>query len=193
VTRIDEGGNVVQTVTAGSGADAVAAGPDAVWVANDLERDGHARRSGVEYGARDDPGRRRPERHRGDRQRRLGEQRARRNALEDRPGKQCRRADVKTGNRPEGVVVTSGQMFLAVRASGTGHRGGTLTVLTPSADFTNIDPAAYFSNSQVLALTNDGLTGFRRVGASAGTRLVPDLATTSSCSRSTAISRPTAA
>ena len=35
---------------------------------------------------------------------------------------------VVTGNRPEGVALSDGEMFVAVRASGAGHRGGTLTI-----------------------------------------------------------------
>ena len=76
-------------------------------------------------------------------------------------------------------MVDSGQLFVAVRASGAGHRGGTLTMLTADGDFGSDDPVLTVgdrSQAQVFALTNDGLTGFRRVGGSAGTRLVPDLA-----------------
>ena len=71
-----------------------------------------------------------------------------------------------------------GRLFVAVRASGIGHRGGTLTVLTSSGDLHHLDPALVEPRTewQVAALTNDGLTGFRRVGGSAGTQLVPDLA-----------------
>jgi peptide/nickel transport system substrate-binding protein len=85
---------------------------------------------------------------------------------------------VRTGGRPEGVAFASGSLMVAVRASGTGHRGGTLRVLAPSPLVTTYDPAdAYSTNDwQMLALTNDGLTGFRRVGGGAGTRVIPDLA-----------------
>ena len=87
---------------------------------------------------------------------------------------------VKTGNRPQGLVLDAGALFVAVRASGAGHRGGTLTVLTRAATCaaaTSTRPVAYTQTEwQVVVLTNDGLTGFRRVGGSAGTRLVPDLA-----------------
>ena len=43
----------------------------------------------------------------------------------------------------------------------------------------SIDPAITYDPGswQVLALTNDGLTGFKRVGGADGSRLVPDLAT----------------
>jgi DNA-binding beta-propeller fold protein YncE len=50
----------------------------------------------------------------------------------------------KTGNRPEGVVFSSGSLFVAVRASGTSHRGGTLTMLTSSDALPNIDPATAY-------------------------------------------------
>src|SRR5581483_7365852 len=42
---------------------------------------------------------------------------------------------VRTGNRPEGVALSSGSLFVAVRASGAGHRGGTLRVLAASGSF----------------------------------------------------------
>ena len=126
--------------------------------------------------SRHDPGRRRPERHRGRGRRGLGEQRARRHALEDRPRAQRGRPDAcATGERPKGVALDSGALFVAVRASGAGHRGGTLTVLAPQLRAsTRLDPA--LRADRASRLTNDGLTGFRRVGGSAGTRLVPDLA-----------------
>ena len=85
---------------------------------------------------------------------------------------------MKTGNRPEGLVVDSGSLFVAVSSSGLGHYGGTLTVLTSPGYLDNVDPArAYPSpDGQVAVLTHDGLTGFRRVGGNAGLKLVPDLA-----------------
>ena len=88
---------------------------------------------------------------------------------------------VTTGNRPQGLVREAGALFVAVRTSGAGHRGGRLTLLTSSGDLRGgrfLDPALAYTQTewQVVALTNDGLTGFRRVGGTAGTRLVPDLA-----------------
>src|SRR5262249_39341740 len=69
-------------------------------------------------------------------------------------------------------------LFVAVRASGIGHRGGTLTLLTSSGDLVHTDPALDYGQleNQVAALAYDGLTGFRRVGGDAGFQLVPDLA-----------------
>jgi YVTN family beta-propeller protein len=80
---------------------------------------------------------------------------------------------VRTGNAPEGLVADAGTLFVAVRGSGVGHRGGTLAV-RGGAGFYGLDPALNVGYEN--ALTNDGLTGFRRVGGSAGTRIVPDLA-----------------
>jgi YVTN family beta-propeller protein len=85
---------------------------------------------------------------------------------------------IATGNRPEDVVFDSGSLFVAVRA--TGRPGGTLRVLDSGNDndLHSVDPALAYSYTewQIVMLTNDGLTGYRRVGGSAGTRLVPDLA-----------------
>ncbi len=82
---------------------------------------------------------------------------------------------LKTANRPEGVAMAGNAIYVAVRASGLGHRGGTLTVLE-TASFDSIDPAlAYFGPASMI-LTNDGLTGYRRVGGSDGGHLVADLA-----------------
>ena len=51
---------------------------------------------------------------------------------------------VTTGNRPQGLVHEAGALFVAVRASGAGHRGGRLTLLTSSGDLRGgrfLDPA----------------------------------------------------
>jgi YVTN family beta-propeller protein len=87
-------------------------------------------------------------------------------------------ATVATGNRPEGIVGDADSLFIAVRASGAGHRGGTLRVLLPPDNVTTVDPALTFTpeTEQVVVLTNDGLTGFRKTSGSAGLGLVPDLA-----------------
>jgi peptide/nickel transport system substrate-binding protein len=85
---------------------------------------------------------------------------------------------VTTGNRPEGIVLDSSTLFLAVRDSGAAHRGGTLTILAPGDDLVHVDPAAAIGlpEEQVFALTNDGLTAFRKVSGAAGYQLEPDLA-----------------
>ena len=173
VTRIDSSGNLVPTVT-GSGADAVAVGPDAVWVANSLDGtvtrvDPSLTKGPVTVAVGDGPGAIAV----------TGTDVWVSNELTgtlsriDPVGNTVVQT-VTTGNRPEGVVTDSGQLFVAVRSSGVGHSGGTLTVM--SGGFSGIDPAGYFSNAQLLSVTNDGLMGFRRVGGPAGARLVPDLA-----------------
>jgi peptide/nickel transport system substrate-binding protein len=85
---------------------------------------------------------------------------------------------IRTANRPEGVALSSGSLFVAVRASGIGHRGGTLRVLAPAFALISKDPAIGYGpqDIQILTLTNDGLTTMLRVGGSNGYRLVPDLA-----------------
>ena len=87
-------------------------------------------------------------------------------------------AAVTTGNRPEALAYANGDLFAAVRASGAGHRGGTLAVLEPAKYVTTVDPAVEYSppELQLGGITNDGLVGYDRVGGIAGRRLVPDLA-----------------
>ncbi len=178
LSRIDPAkGSVVQTIAVGNGPAGVAFGSGSVWVANDL--DGTVSRispntnsvaatvpvgdgpSGVAVGAggvwvsnefdgtivRIDP---------------------RKNAVVQR---------LKVGNRPQGVAVVAGSVFVSVRASGAGHRGGTLTMQTDRY-VDSIDTAVAYDTLSwsMLNMTGDGLTGFKRAGGSEGTQLVPDLA-----------------
>jgi peptide/nickel transport system substrate-binding protein len=85
---------------------------------------------------------------------------------------------IPIGNRPEGLAAGDGGVWVAVQSSGQGHQGGRLVVLGSGLD--SIDPAIENTStaSTVLAAVYDGLTNTRRVGGSAGTQLVPDLATT---------------
>lgn len=87
---------------------------------------------------------------------------------------------VRTGNQPQEMAVSGQSLYVAVKASGVTHRGGTLTVfpIDPTG-FDSIDPARAYSEDawSALSVTNDGLVTFQRVGGSDGTRLVPDLAT----------------
>jgi YVTN family beta-propeller protein len=179
VTRIDlRTGSVIEPIQSGSGAGAVTVGAGSVWVANSLDSTvtridpvSNAVRAVIPVG--DGP-----------------------NGIAVAPGAVWASNELagsltkidpargipvqtrETGNRPEGVVFAAGSLFVAVRTSGSGHRGGTLTMLTSSGAVTTIDPALAFGPQalQVMVITNDGLTGFRRVGGSGGTRLVPDLA-----------------
>jgi YVTN family beta-propeller protein len=90
---------------------------------------------------------------------------------------------VTTGNHPDGIGLSGSALYLAVRAAGNDHRGGTLTVVRDGVlehdQLALLDPAiSYIIVAwQVLMITNDGLVTFQHAGGSAGTRLVPDLAT----------------
>ncbi len=91
---------------------------------------------------------------------------------------------VQTGNHPSGIGLTNTALYLAVRSAGSGHQGGTLTVVRDGlVEHVNqaivLDPALSYLAPfwQLLTITNDGLVTFQRAGGSAGTRLVPDLAT----------------
>jgi peptide/nickel transport system substrate-binding protein len=179
VTRIDERtGNVIGTVTAGSGANAVAVTPTGVWVANrldstvtDIDPETNGIRATVPVG---------------DAPRGIA---ASAEAVwvsneiggslsEIDPARDVVVQSVPTGNRPQGVVLSRSKLFVAVRASGLGHRGGTLRILGNSG-IVNPDPASTYAPGdwQMLANTNDGLIGFRRTGGGEGAQLVPDLAT----------------
>jgi YVTN family beta-propeller protein len=180
LTRLDErSGNVLETLHVGAGAGAVTAGANGVWTANSL--DGTVTQvdpatTGIRATIPVDAG---P------------------NGVVAQPGAvwvsnglagTLSRIDpvrdtvvqtLKTGNAPQGLAQDAGKLFATVRASGPGHRGGTLTVLDRAGEIDSIDPAVAYAPVawQVLAMTNDGLVTFKRVGGSAGSRLVPDLAT----------------
>jgi peptide/nickel transport system substrate-binding protein len=84
---------------------------------------------------------------------------------------------VRLSNSPRGLAVTPDGVYVAVRATGLSHRGGTLRLVSSfGLDF--IDPALSYSpvGWSILAVTNDGLVGFRRIGGIQGIQLVPDLA-----------------
>jgi YVTN family beta-propeller protein len=92
---------------------------------------------------------------------------------------------LRVGNRPAGLDVSKQRVWIAVQPSGETHRGGKLTVAgsggaagTGGTPFDSIDPAiaSLATSWSVLIVTNDGLTGFERVGGSEGARVVPDLA-----------------
>ena len=89
------------------------------------------------------------------------------------------------GSEPRALAVVDGRLWVAVAATGAGHRGGTLRVdfQGPSWDCRfgrqgRVRPGDQLlpRYGRLLSLTNDGLTAFRWVGGTAGTDLVPDLA-----------------
>jgi YVTN family beta-propeller protein len=178
VTRVDPSTGTVIPIQAGSGADAVAAGAGSIWVANSLggtvtpvDPVSNTPRAAIAVGngpsgitvangsvwvSNELSG----------------------SLTRIDPGKDTATKTVTVGNRPVGITSGFGTLFAAVRASGAGHRGGTLTVLTSKGYLDNLDPSLAYNDPeyQVLVSTNDGLMGYRRVGGSAVIRLVPDLA-----------------
>jgi peptide/nickel transport system substrate-binding protein len=84
---------------------------------------------------------------------------------------------VRLSNSPQGLAATPAGVYVAVRSTGLSHRGGTLRLVSSfGLDF--LDPALSYSQVgwSTLAITNDGLVGFRRIGGIQGIQLVPDLA-----------------
>jgi YVTN family beta-propeller protein len=81
------------------------------------------------------------------------------------------------GSHAGSLAIDQGSLWVSVRGPEIAHRGGTLTAMSRNT-LDTIDPGlAYFSESwNILALTNDGLVGFKRVGGLDGASLVPDLA-----------------
>jgi YVTN family beta-propeller protein len=82
---------------------------------------------------------------------------------------------IQLDQRPAGAAALAGTVLVTVGASPASHRGGTLRLVTNTFPFGSIDPTNA-GNEAAITLTNDGLTGFRRVGGVEGTELVPDLA-----------------
>jgi YVTN family beta-propeller protein len=85
---------------------------------------------------------------------------------------------IGVGGRPRALAARDGTVFVGLRPTGASHVGGTLRVLFSNPGPPAIDTATAYSPEawSTLALTNDGLVGWRRVGGQAGTDLVPDLA-----------------
>jgi YVTN family beta-propeller protein len=82
---------------------------------------------------------------------------------------------ISVGSLPEGVAVADGLVWVGARAAATSHRGGTVTALG-SGVLDTLDPIFTADLGGLLALTNDGLTGYQQVGGSGSVQLVPDLA-----------------
>jgi peptide/nickel transport system substrate-binding protein len=85
---------------------------------------------------------------------------------------------IGVGDRPTGVAVddAGGRVLIGVRASGAGHRGGTLKMRTNFISSIDSGVAYGVNEWSVLSITGDGLVGFDRSGGSEGTQIVPDLA-----------------
>ena len=84
------------------------------------------------------------------------------------------------GSAAVSLAADGDALWLAVGASATEHRGGTLVVSSPDKAPRSLDPASvvYADDiaGQILAMTNDGLLSFKKVGGADGATLVPDLA-----------------
>jgi peptide/nickel transport system substrate-binding protein len=87
---------------------------------------------------------------------------------------------VRVGGAPASITTDGDGLWLAVGASAAEHRGGTLTVSSSDDAPTSLDPAIVAYNDtlegQILAITNDGLLSYDKVGGPGGATLVPDLA-----------------
>ena len=78
------------------------------------------------------------------------------------------------GNKNSSSNTTS-----STSSSSAGAKGGTMTLLANAAPSGSPDPQVNYTLQewQLLIFTHDGLTAFKRVGGSEGTKVVPDLAT----------------
>jgi peptide/nickel transport system substrate-binding protein len=87
---------------------------------------------------------------------------------------------VPVGGAAASITTHGDGLWLAVGASAAEHRGGTLTVSSKRAIPKSLDPAIVAYNDslegQILAITNDGLLSYDKVGGPGGATLVPDLA-----------------
>src|SRR5204863_1762129 len=98
------------------------------------------------------------------------------------PARQAVVETLPVGSPPQGLAVVDGSLWVAVRASGAQHRGGTLRILESKGEVflpgRRLDTATIFTPEAVhiRGLINDGLVTFRRVGGRQGATLVPDLA-----------------
>src|SRR5438094_6630676 len=92
------------------------------------------------------------------------------------------------GGRKKGAAVVLATALAAVvlvgftttsnGKSGTSSRGGTMILLAHAGFSGGADPQINYTLQewQLLIVTHDGLTAFKRVGGKGGTKLVPDLA-----------------
>jgi YVTN family beta-propeller protein len=85
---------------------------------------------------------------------------------------------VPVGGAAASLAADGDGLWLAVGASATEHRGGTLTVASRTGAPTSLDPAVVYDTIgwQILSITNDGLLSYKKVGGPDGATLVPDLA-----------------
>ena len=85
---------------------------------------------------------------------------------------------LRVGNRPQGLAEVDGALWVGIADAGARHRGGTLRLeYTVKVSWNDLDPSTSYSGVgyELLGVTNDGLTGFRRQGGGGATP-VPNLA-----------------
>jgi len=179
VVRLDpKTSGVTQAINVGSGPGSIAFGGGAVWVANTL--DGTVSRidpatnqvrATVPVGASPDA------LAAGDDEVWVANE-ADRTIVRLDPGTGNVAQTVRIAARPTGLAL-AGSLWVAAQASAGTHRGKTLVVEQQPLPEKTIDPAtAYIPPTwRLLNITNDGLVGFKHVGGSGGTQLVPNLAT----------------
>ena len=86
---------------------------------------------------------------------------------------------LRVGNRPQGLAVVDGALWVGIADTGARHRGGTLRLESAfKMPWTELDPSTSYGTEgwELLGLTNDGLTGFRRQGGGDSAALVANLA-----------------
>jgi YVTN family beta-propeller protein len=93
---------------------------------------------------------------------------------------------ISTSSAVTALAAVDGEIWLAAQASLASHRGGTLRIVEWEppryTDFGGLpvyasDPLWYNAFFNAIPLQADGLVGYRHVGGSAGSVLLPDLAT----------------
>ena len=85
---------------------------------------------------------------------------------------------VPVGSAAASLSTDEEGLWLAVGASATEHRGGTLNVSAEVTAPESLDPARVYDLEgwRILTITNDGLLAYKKVGGPDGATLVPDLA-----------------
>ena len=96
------------------------------------------------------------------------------------PGTDQVERTIEVGGATVSLAAHGDGLWLAVGASATEHRGGTLIVSAEQEVFSSLDPSVIYDAFawQILSFTNDGLLAYKRVGGPDGATLVPDLAST---------------
>jgi YVTN family beta-propeller protein len=187
VSRIDpRTGRVIQSINVGNGPSAIAIGPGAVWVLNTLEGtvsriDPASNEERAKFAVGNGPSGIAVSQD--GKSVWVSEPRDGALSLID-PARNAvdKSKTIQTGNRPAGVALSSGTLYVTVRASNLSHRGGTLTIATTSngspsgSEAGDIDPAHGYGRWWLLTATNDGLLTYGHGGATEGNQLVADLA-----------------